>query len=339
MGLAGTSGSPPRTEGPVASPDGQDESAAPRAAKEQMKSQAATAILQAMNWDDLRIVLAVGRAGTLAGAARSLQVDATTVGRRITAIEDAVGARLFDRLSSGFTPTDVGHRAMARAETVESEMHALRSEIEGTDQRVDGRVRVTGLDAIFDHLVIPRLPRLLERHPGLEITFSSNLDFVDLSRREADIALRSREPKHPDSVGRKLGQLAQGAYATAGFKPGERPPLIGLPREFEGAAFSRLLLDRFPNGYFAARANSESHIRALVQAGVGIGVLDCFVGDRDPTLTRVLADPVWTQTAWAEIHMAMVKAPRIRAVTDFLGEVFKEEAEFLVGNGLVHSNG
>ena len=288
--------------------------------------------MQAMNWDDLRIVLAVSRTGTLAGAARMLLVDATTVGRRIASIEEVLGARLFDRLSSGYTPTDVGHRAIVRAETVESEMHSLRNEIEGTDKRIAGRVRLTGLDAIFDHLIIPRLPRLLDLHPGLEITFSSNLDFVDLSRREADIALRSREAQHPASVGRKLGRLAQAAYAATGFEPGDRPPLIGLPREYEGAEFSRLLLDHFPNGHFAARGSSEGHIRALVKAGVGIGVLDCFAGDRDPGLTRVVTDPVWTQTAWAEIHVAMVRAPRIRAVTDFLRDVFAEEADLLAGN-------
>lgn len=288
-------------------------------------------MMQTMNWDDLRIVLAVGRAGTLASAARMLLVDATTVGRRVAAIEGALGARLFDRSSNGYIPTDVGHRALVRAETVESEMQSLRNEIEGTDLRIEGRVRLTGLDAIFDHLIIPRLPRLLDRHPGLEITFSSNLDFVDLSRREADIALRSREPQHPDSVGRELGQLAQAAYAATGFQSGDRPALIGLPREYEGAEFSRLLLDHFPSGYFAARANSEGHIRALVKAGVGIGVLDCFAGDRDPGLTRVVADPVWTQAAWAEIHVAMVKAPRIRAVTDFLRDVFAEEADMLAG--------
>lgn len=290
------------------------------------------AIMQPMNWDDLKVVLAVSRAGTLAGAARILRVDATTVGRRIASTEDALGARLFDRLSNGYAPTDVGHRAIERAETVEREMQSLVNEIEGTDQRIDGHVRLTGLDAIFDQLIIPRLPRLLDRHPGLEITFSSNLDFVDLSRREADVALRSREPQHPDSVGRKLGRLAQAAYAATGFEPGDRPPLIGLPREYEGSAFSRLLLHHFPNGYFAARANSEGHIRGLVKAGVGIGVLDCFAGDRDPGLTRVVADPVWTQTAWAEIHVVMAKAPRMRAVTDFLQDVFAEEADLLAGN-------
>ena len=172
-----------------------------------------------------------------------LRVDATTVGRRITSIEEALGARLFDRLSSGYTPTDVGHRAIERAESVEREIQSLRNEIEGTDQRIEGRARLTRLDAIFDHLIIPRLPRLLDRHPGLETSFSSNLDFVDLSRREADVALRSREPQHPDSVGRELGRLAQAAYAATGFEPGDRPALIGLPREYEGAEFSRRLLD------------------------------------------------------------------------------------------------
>lgn len=214
-------------------------------------------MMQHMNWDDLRIVLAVSRVGTLAGAARLLLVDATTVGRRIASIEEALGARLFDRLSSGYIPTDVGHRAIGRALSVEREIQSLRNEIEGTDQRIEGQVRLTCLDAIFDHLIIPRL---LDRHPGLEITFSSNLDFVDLSRREADIAMRSREPQHRDSVGRKLGRLAQATYAAKGVDPGDRPPLIGLPHEYEGAAFSRLLLDHFPSPFnlppgcaFAAR--------------------------------------------------------------------------------------
>lgn len=111
----------------------------------------------------------------------------------------------------------------------------------------------------------------------------------------------------------------------------DRPPLIGPPREYEGAEFSKLLHDHFPNGYFAARGSSEGHIRALGKAGVGIGVLDCFVGDLDPGLTRVVPDPVWTQTAWAEVHIAMAKAARISAVTDFLRQVLAEEADLLAG--------
>lgn len=284
-----------------------------------------------MNWDDLRIVLALSRSGTLAGAARVLEVDATTVGRRIAAIEAALGAQLFERMSIGYVPTDAGHRTIEHAEDIEHATLSLRNEIEGSDQRVEGRVRLTGLDAIFDLLIIPRLPRLLARHPGLELTLSSNLDFVDLSRREADIALRSREPRHPDSVGRKLGLLAQAVYAEKSLEIGDSPPLIGLPKEHDGSEFSKALSDRFPSGIVVARGNSEGHLRALIKAGIGIGVLDCFAGDRDPDLRRVVEEPIWTQTAWAEIHMAMAKAPRIRAVTDFLRNVFSEEADLLAG--------
>lgn len=285
-----------------------------------------------MNWNDLRFVLALGRTGTLAGAARDLRVDATTVGRRITAVEADLGVRLFDRMAAGYLPTDAGHRALAQAEEIERATISLRQRIEGSDRRAEGRVRLTGLDAIFDRLIIPRLPRLLERHPGLEVTFASDLEIVDLSRREADIALRSHEPKHPDSVGRKLGRMAQAVYAAKTLRLGDAPPLIMLPPEHDGSDFSGSLLGHFPEGRVAARGNSEGHMIALTGAGVGIGVLDCFVGDSDPDLRRVLAEPVASQIAWAEVHVAMVRAPRIRAVLDFLGEIFAEEADLLAGN-------
>ena len=297
-----------------------------------MNMQLKAAIMQDVNWDDLRIVLAVGRSGTLSGAARELRVDPTTVGRRLSMIETDLGAQLFERITTGYLPTDAGHRALEQAENIEHAAMSLRNEIEGRDQRVEGQVRLTGLDAIFDLLIIPRLPKLLAQHPGLELTISSNLDFVDLSRREADVALRSREPMHPDSVGRRLGPLAQAVYARKDLEISDAPPLIGLPKEQDGSEFAKVLFDHFPKGVVVARGNSEGHLRALIKAGIGIGVLDCFAGDRDPDLRRVVEEPVWTQTAWAEIHMAMAKAPRIRAVTDLLRNVFSEEAELLAGN-------
>lgn len=287
--------------------------------------------MQVMNWDDLRFALAVGRSGTLAAAARSLGVDATTVGRRIAAIEADLGARLFDRLAAGYLPTDAGHRALEQAAEVERATIALRQQVEGRDERVEGPVRLTGLDGIFDRLIIPRLPSLLSRHPGLEVTFASNLGFLDLSRHEADIALRSREPEHPDSVGRRLGRMAQAAYAATTLEVGEAPPLILLSREYDGSGFTRSFRNRFPHGRVVARGNCESHMIALTRAGVGIGVLDCFVGDSDPGLRRVQSEPVATQDLWAEVHVAMARSPRIRAVIDFLGEIFREAAALLAG--------
>jgi DNA-binding transcriptional LysR family regulator len=97
-----------------------------------------------MNWDDLKVVLALARAGTLAGAARDLGVDATTVGRRVAALEAALRARMFDRLSGGYVATGAGHRAIALAEEMEGAARSFRNEIEGTDQRIEGPVRLTG---------------------------------------------------------------------------------------------------------------------------------------------------------------------------------------------------
>jgi DNA-binding transcriptional LysR family regulator len=285
-----------------------------------------------MSWDDLKFVLAVGRAGTLAAAARLLNVDATTVGRRILAIEADLGARLFERTGAGYLPTHAGHKALSHAETMELTALSLCHQIEGSDRNVEGPLRLTGLDAIFDALIIARLPQLLARHPGLEITFSSNLELLELSRREADIALRNREPTHPDSVGRRLGPVAQAAYAAAGLQLGEAPPLIALPRENDGSAFSKMQRDLFPNGRIAARGNSEGHILALTRAGIGIGILDCFVGDSDPSLRRVLPDPVASQIVWAESHVSMARAPRVRAVIDFLCEIFARDSNLLQGH-------
>jgi len=285
-----------------------------------------------MSWDDLKFVLAVGRAGTLAAAARLLKVDATTVGRRIMAIESDLGARLFERTGTGYLPTHAGHKALSHAETMELTALSLSHQIDGSDQNVEGPLRLTGLDAIFDAFIIARLPRLLARHPGLEITFSSNLELLDLSRREADIALRNREPTHPDSVGRRLGRVAQAAYAATGLKLGEAPPLIALPRENDGMEFSKMQRDLFPRGRIAARGNSEGHILALTRAGIGIGILDCFVGDSDPSLRRVLSNPIASQMVWAESHVSMARAPRVRAVIDFLGEIFAEDSSLLQGD-------
>lgn len=284
-----------------------------------------------MNWDDLKFALAVGRAGTLSGAARALRVNATTVGRRIAAIEENLGARLFDRTAGGLRPTDAGHRALAHAEDIERSTISLSRQIEGQDSRVEGCVRLTGLDAIFDHLIIPLLPRLLSRHPGVEVTFASGVEIVDLSRREADIALRDFKPSHPDAVSKKLGTVAMAVYASKNLAVGENPPLIALPRESDWTDFSHILPGLFPRSFVTARGNTEGHLLSLTRAGTGIAVLDCYLGDSDPQLYRVVEEPVSSRMLCAEAHVEMASAPRIRAVFDFLGEIFIEHADLLAG--------
>ncbi|MHA1552965.1 MAG: LysR family transcriptional regulator [Alphaproteobacteria bacterium] len=289
--------------------------------------------MQQLNWDDLRYVLAVGRRTTLAAAGRDLRVAPTTVGRRILAIEEALGTRLFDRTGEGLKPTHTGRIAMERAEDIELQATALVREVHGSDRRIEGPVRITALDNFVDLIVIPHLSRLFERHPGLEITLVSDMRQFDLPRREADIAIRGAAPTHPDLVGRRLGRQAITLYAARDFDIGDAPPLIGPPRDLDGPGFSDTLLRHFPQGRIVAGANTERHMLELVRAGVGIGLLDCFAGDGDPRLRRAVGEPAMMGKLWAVVHMDMHRTTRVRAVMDFLGEIVALEAGRMEGQG------
>lgn len=284
-----------------------------------------------MNWDDLRYVLAVARQRTLAGAGRELGVDPTTVGRRVLAVEARLGARLFERSGEGFTANAAGRIAVARAAEVESQTSALERELRGKDNRVEGPVRITALDVLLDNFVIPRLPRLWQRHSGLELTLVSSLRVLDLSRNEADIAIRAIKPTHPDAVARRLGTVATAAYVARACELDDQPPLIGFPRELDDTAITRSLFEHFPRGRLVARANTEGHVLELVRAGVGVGLIDCFAGDADPSLRRALVEPVLRSELWAVVHADMRRTARVRAVMDFFTEIMGEAADLLEG--------
>lgn len=284
-----------------------------------------------MNWDDLRYVLAVGRLHTFAAAGREMGVDPTTVGRRILAIESELDARLFDRTGDGLFPTHAGKIAIARAERIEIDTLALAREVEGSDGRPEGPVRITALDALIDYLIIPRLPQLLDRHPRLEVTFTSDFRILDLSRREADVAIRTSKPAHPDAVGRRLGRQAIAAYAARGFPLDDQPRLIGLPQALDGTLMTKMLAELFPRGRIVARCNSEGQMISLARAGVGIALIDCFAADPDPRLQRIGADPIASYDMWTVSHVDLRQTPRVRAVTEFLTAIYREEADLLAG--------
>lgn len=287
--------------------------------------------MQGVNWDDLRYVLAVGRHGTLAGAARSLAVDATTVGRKLVTIEEALKARLFDRTADGFVPTHAGQLALSRATEIEERALALEREVAGHDARIEGPVRLTAVDSFFDGFLLPRLPALWAKHPGLELSLVSDVRVFDLSRREADVGIRYKKPTQAALVGRKLGTQAAGLYASRALVLDNAPPLISLPQVFEHAKEARVLHEHFPTGRIVARCNTAAHMITLVRAGAGIALIDCFAADPDPLLRRVVPEPVLLDEFWAVVHVDMHRAPRVRVVMDFLAQVIAAEQSLLLG--------
>jgi len=273
-----------------------------------------------MDWDDLKFVLALHRSGTLVRAGKMLHVNTSTVGRRILALEESLDARLFDRIGGGYRPTQAALRVVACAEEMELQANAMQRQIKGLDSRVEGPVRITALDGFLDTIVVPALPAFLHQHPGIEVTLESDLRLFELTRGEADIAIRSVKPVEPEMVARPLGTVATGFYQLRTQSWSDYLPLIGLPDRPEYLDYNERLIGKVPKGKITARANTEARIADLVREGVGIGFVDCFIGDPDPELERIAGFGLSQAEHWAVVHVDMRRSPRVRATLDFLTE-------------------
>lgn len=274
-----------------------------------------------MRWDDLKFVLALHRTGTLIGAGRLLHVNTSTVGRRIHALEKALGTRLYDRMAGSYHPTSVSRRVVACAEEMELQANALKRHVKGSEQRVEGPVRITALDNFLDRLVVPALPEILKSHPGLEITLESDLRLFELASGEADIAIRTAEPGHPELVARSLGVQVTAFYQAAGHTWADRLPLIALPNSPIHAAYNERLVTHVPTGHVVARANTEVRITEMVRQGLGIGLIDCFVGEVEADLERLPGLGQIEQTLWAITHVEMRRSARIRTIIAFIRDI------------------
>src|SRR5690348_4576477 len=159
-------------------------------------------VTPALDAADLPLVLALSRTGTLAAAAEALQIDPSTVFRRLNELERRIGVRLFERSATGYGLTDAGELAATAAERVETELHALDREITGRDRQLSGSVRLTASETLSYGILPQLIARLRQTHPGIQVTLAIDNRVFDLSRREAEVALRTRRPTEGDLFGR-----------------------------------------------------------------------------------------------------------------------------------------
>ena len=158
-----------------------------------------------LDWDDLRFFLAIFRHGSLSGAAKTLHVAQSTVGRRLASLEMSLGVRLLNRTPEGYVPTLAGQEVRIQAELVEAETLALQLRVGGRDARLQGLVRVTCAEAVASHIVAPCLASIHHRHPDIMIELIPNTRELSLSMREADISIRLRPAEQHDLVVRRIG--------------------------------------------------------------------------------------------------------------------------------------
>lgn len=281
------------------------------------------------DWNDLRYLLAIARGGTLAAAASELDVNHSTVFRRLNAFEDALGVRLFERLPDGYVPTPEGEAIRREAEQVEASVHALERAVAGSDFRLSGEIRITAAPNLATDYVARHLADFHAVQPDIRVEIAASDHDFDLARREADLALRATASPPGFLVGRKVLDLpwfvcAGPRYLDAHPRPQSMDDLadhalIGADQRFLRLPVFAELHRRHPRERFAARAGDLNTMRALALAGLGIALLP--IDQADPGLVRLFeVAPKVPGSLWLLTHPDLRHVARIKAFADFLFE-------------------
>jgi DNA-binding transcriptional LysR family regulator len=284
-----------------------------------------------VNWDDLRVFLAVARAGQILGAARRLELNHATVSRRVSALEEALGTKLFRRLTTGTELTAEGERLLEVAERMEADMIAARAEIAGDGDAVSGTVRIGAPDGFGVAYLAARLGGLTEAHPDLKVQLVPVPRSFSLSRREADIAITVERPTEGRLVAVKLVDYTLGLYASRAYTGAH-----GLPASREELRGHRLVgyvgdlvmspsldyAEEFLTGWQAGFSVSSALGQvAAVRSGAGIGILHTFIAREHDDLVPVEAIAPIRRAYWLVYHESMRPLRRIQAVTGFIQQV------------------
>jgi len=281
-----------------------------------------------VRWDDLKYLLAVADGGGLAPAARALGVDASTVSRRLTALEQDLGVELLVRTPEGMSLTDAGATAAAVAREVDGTLTALVGRIAGGRTETSGHVRISATDT-FAARVMRAMAPVHAQHPGLTIEVVSTNAAADLRRREADIALRFFREEHEGLAMRKLGHMGWSLYASPEYlarcpqRGGllEGHAIIGYGDELKRATGPRWLFEHASPEATRLRCSSPRAALEAALASIGVALLPCYLVEGHP-LVRITDQVLVVNEAWAVFLPERRDEPRIRIVIEALADMF-----------------
>ena len=270
-----------------------------------------------MEWNDLRVFLAVARGGTLGAAGRDLGQAQPTMGRRIRALEAALGHTLFQRTSEGFVLTDEGVAVLAHAERMEAEALGIVRAASDQTGGLRGSLRVSSSDWFGAHVLTHAVAAMHRRHPAVTIELITDARLLSLARREADLVFRITPFDEPDIAQRKLLHMPYAAYAATTLDDTSPRQRITMDVAFGDMPDVPWLHDRLPGTEVAFRSNSREAQARACALGVGIAVLPCALGDATPGLRRVdLGEPPPGRDVWLGYHQDLRRLPRLRAFVD-----------------------
>jgi len=288
-----------------------------------------------MNWDDIRLFLAVVRKKSIRAAAATLGVNHATVSRRIRGLEKDLGVRLFEKLPTGYVITPASEEILAFAERMEEQVNALERKVYGRDSGLTGKLRVTLPQIMVTDLLMPSLVNFTESHPRIELEIITAYETLNMTKRQADVAIRLvyegvTPPEH--LYGRKLVSLNYAAYISRQDKKDWEQ--LSWIRKEDDSKLPAAAKKAFAVSKKAPYIVNDLLVQiAATRAGMGASLLPCFCGDHDPQLRRLPPGNSYHYgNIWILTHGDLRNTPRVRAFNEFMVSAIKERRDMIEGN-------
>ncbi|MEH6475739.1 MAG: LysR family transcriptional regulator [Sneathiella sp.] len=278
------------------------------------------------NWDDIQVFLAVTRAGTVRGAAKELGVTHATISRRLRELEKRLGSELFERSSTRHKLSTAGHSIFDAAVRAQENMAEIDRRAFAQDRSLAGKVKLSVLESLYMAVLNERFHQFHTENPLIEVELITSEQLKNLAQREADIVIRITNSPPEQAFGRKLANSPLACYASVDYLA-NRPELdrwVALEHETarEPIIPARLVMT----------TNSLNVSAETIRQGTGLGLLPCFIGDKSPDLVRVPGTPlIPDMEIWALMHADVQNTPRVRALINFIYDVFDSERDLIEG--------
>lgn len=280
--------------------------------------------MQQLNWDNLRYVLMVANKGSISAAARELEVNRSTVLRRIERFQEDINCRIFNRGVDGYELTPEAEKMIDAAREVESTLYDMYRQIEGHELRLEGELRITTTDTFMVGLLAGPLARFRERHPHILLDVLVTSRILDLSRRDADVAIRPAQTPDAGFTSRKLCDVHFSVYHKTGLDvqhDWKQSNWIGVTDKLHTSPIGDWLDNNIDPARIVIRSDSLVAVRSCAEEGMGLALLPTMLGDTSPSLSRVEGAEInLTFGLWMLVHPDLVRSARVSAIIDHMIE-------------------
>jgi len=287
-----------------------------------------------MNWDDLRLFLAVARSGSISGAAKQLGVQHSTISRRIRQFELNLGARLIERKKGGYELTQAGEHVKEAANNIEREILGVDGALIGKDTHLTGPLRVTAINNMASSILMPMFAEFSKQHPLVKLhLIVSNLD-ASLAQRDADVAIRLTNSPPDTLIGKRIVTVASAIYGNQPYveklrQENREPKWIGVECCGFHKTWTKQESGKQPHNFIS---DDTLLTHAAVREGLGVSILPCFMGDADPALVRYCEpDPAYNLGLWILLHPDLKRTARVLTFRDHMANAINEKRDLFEG--------